>query len=247
MRARLRRALHPPPCPRSRYGWFWECPNGGDKCQYRHALPPGYVLKSEVKEVVDTTELLEDRIERERRALTTRTPVTLERLQLWLKNKQERKAEQEAQVMEEAKESYKKGKRPVISGRALFAIDPSLFIDDDAAGEGALEREESDDDEDEGERKAVDFTPLSGPELTRTPRGLCRVRTRHAYHPPALGTYRMRRAACPQGPAYCTYGVRVPASGVGYVQRTVAPQVPPVYCPLFNTPGRAPPPRSTPR
>ena len=93
MRARLRRALHPPPCPRSRYGWFWECPNGGDKCQYRHALPPGYVLKSEIKEVVDTTELLEDRIERERRALTTRTPVTLERLQLWLKNKQERKAE----------------------------------------------------------------------------------------------------------------------------------------------------------
>lgn len=139
-------------------------------------MPPGYVLKSEVKEVVDTTELLEDRIERERRALTTRTPVTLERLQLWLKNKQERKAEQEAQVMEEAKESYKKGKRPVISGRALFAIDPSLFIDDDAAGEGALEREESDDD-DEGERKAVDFTPLSGPELTRTPRGPRAVRT----------------------------------------------------------------------
>mmetsp|Transcript_19993 Transcript_19993/g.50589 ORF Transcript_19993/g.50589 Transcript_19993/m.50589 type:complete len:410 (-) Transcript_19993:75-1304(-) len=145
-----------------KYGWFWECPNGGDKCQYRHALPPGYVLKSEIKEVVDTTELLEDRIERERRALTTRTPVTLERLQLWLKNKQERKAEQENLAMEEAKENYKKGKRPVISGRALFAIDPSLFIDDDAAGEGALEREESDDD-DEGERKAVDFTPLSGP------------------------------------------------------------------------------------
>lgn len=23
------------------YGWFWVCPNGGDKCQYRHALPPG--------------------------------------------------------------------------------------------------------------------------------------------------------------------------------------------------------------
>ena len=28
----------------------------------------------------------------------------------------------------------------------------------------------------------------------------------------------------PQGPTYCTYGVRVPASGVGYVPRTVAPQ-----------------------
>jgi len=26
-----------------KYGWFWVCPNGGDKCMYRHALPPGYV------------------------------------------------------------------------------------------------------------------------------------------------------------------------------------------------------------
>lgn len=26
-----------------KYGWFWVCPNGGDKCMYQHALPPGYV------------------------------------------------------------------------------------------------------------------------------------------------------------------------------------------------------------
>ena len=32
----------------SKYGWFWECPNG-DNCQYRHALPPGFVLKSQKK------------------------------------------------------------------------------------------------------------------------------------------------------------------------------------------------------
>jgi hypothetical protein len=38
-----------------------------------------------------------------------------------------------------------------------------------------------------------------------------------------LGTYRRRRAACPQGPTHCTYGVRVPATGVPYVPRTVAP------------------------
>lgn len=24
-----------------KYGWFWTCPNGGDKCMYKHALPPG--------------------------------------------------------------------------------------------------------------------------------------------------------------------------------------------------------------
>ena len=27
-----------------KYGWFWMCPNGGDKCMYKHALPPGYVI-----------------------------------------------------------------------------------------------------------------------------------------------------------------------------------------------------------
>ena len=27
-----------------KYGWFWTCPNGGDKCMYRHNLPPGYVF-----------------------------------------------------------------------------------------------------------------------------------------------------------------------------------------------------------
>ena len=32
-----------------KYGWFWECPEGGDKCKYRHALPPGFVLKSQKK------------------------------------------------------------------------------------------------------------------------------------------------------------------------------------------------------
>ena len=58
---------------------------------------------------------------------------------------------------------------------------------------------------------------LCGAKLTRTPR--------YAYQPPALGTYRTHRAACPQGATYCTYGVRVPASGVPCVLRTVAPQV----------------------
>ena len=30
-----------------------------------------------------------------------------------------------------------------------------------------------------------------------------------------MGTYRRRRAACPKGPAYCTYWVHVPATGLG--------------------------------
>lgn len=24
-----------------KYGWFWICPNGGNTCKYKHALPPG--------------------------------------------------------------------------------------------------------------------------------------------------------------------------------------------------------------
>ena len=63
-----------------------------------------------------------------------------------------------------------------------------------------------------------------GAELTRTPRRLRWVRTGNAYQPPALDTYRRRREPCPQVPAYCTCWVRVPASGVPYVPRTVAPQ-----------------------
>ena len=41
-----------------KYGWFWACPNG-DTCKYRHALPPGFVLKKK--------ETTEERLERERR------------------------------------------------------------------------------------------------------------------------------------------------------------------------------------
>ena len=35
-----------------KFGWFWECPNG-ENCQYRHALPPGFVLKSQKKAAED--------------------------------------------------------------------------------------------------------------------------------------------------------------------------------------------------
>jgi ssDNA-binding Zn-finger/Zn-ribbon topoisomerase 1 len=42
----------------SKYGWFWECPNG-PQCKYRHALPVGFVLKKKETE--------EERKEREAR------------------------------------------------------------------------------------------------------------------------------------------------------------------------------------
>jgi len=38
---------------KKQYGWFWVCPNGGRNCHYRHALPPGYVLKSQMKALLE--------------------------------------------------------------------------------------------------------------------------------------------------------------------------------------------------
>lgn len=38
---------------KKQYGWFWVCPNGGKNCHYRHALPPGYILKSQMKALLE--------------------------------------------------------------------------------------------------------------------------------------------------------------------------------------------------
>ena len=47
------------------YGWFWSCPNG-PKCIYRHALPPGFVLKKkqekESKEQISFEEFIETEV-----------------------------------------------------------------------------------------------------------------------------------------------------------------------------------------
>lgn len=102
-----------------KYGWFWICPNGGDKCMYRHSLPPGFVLKTKEqraaeKALMDKSPLatltLEDFLESERHKLTgTLTPVTPETFAKWKKERLDKKAaEAQAQAMKEA------------TGRALF-------------------------------------------------------------------------------------------------------------------------------
>ena len=85
-----------------KYGWFWECPNGGEKCMYRHRLPPGYVLKTEKKEkeaLEKANEIsLEEFLESARHKLGTNlTPVTPESFAKWKKERQDKKqAEEEA-------------------------------------------------------------------------------------------------------------------------------------------------------
>lgn len=120
-----------------KYGWFWTCPNGGDNCKYRHALPPGYVSdvslypcdaanlfarfvlktkeqKEAEKKAKENNPLnaltLEDWLESERHKLTGQlTPVTPETFAEWKKKRLDKKAaEEEAMKAKEA------------TGRALF-------------------------------------------------------------------------------------------------------------------------------
>ena len=125
---------------KSLYGWFWVCPNGGDTCKYRHSLPPGFVLKKSVVATEDDDEeemSLEEKIEIERAALPSGgTPVTEASFKAWLTRREEEKQqsiEKEKQAIIDA--ANKKGQRgPLgLSGRDLFAYDPSLFVDDDGA------------------------------------------------------------------------------------------------------------------
>jgi hypothetical protein len=109
-----------------KYGWFWICPNGGDNCQYRHSLPPGFVLKSKEKKKEDKAVIsLEEFLETERHKITgTKTPVTLESFTKW---KTERVAKKEAIVNEEAKQKEQRrqaGKLTGLSGREVFAYKP---------------------------------------------------------------------------------------------------------------------------
>ncbi|KAJ5713497.1 Translation machinery-associated protein 46 [Penicillium malachiteum] len=96
-----------------KYGWFWVCPNGGDKCMYKHSLPPGFVLKTKEqraaeKALMDKSPLntltLEDWLESERHKLTgTLTPVNPETFAEWKKGRLDKKAaEAEAQKAKEA-------------------------------------------------------------------------------------------------------------------------------------------------
>ncbi|KAK6929255.1 ZC3H15/TMA46 family, C-terminal [Dillenia turbinata] len=128
---------------KKQYGWFWVCPNGGKDCHYRHALPPGYVLKSQMKALLEEESEkipIEEEIENERAKVTTTTPMTPELFAQWKKKKmEEREAGLAAQRADRAKNDR-------MSGRELFLSDSSLFVDDDEAYEEYQREEEAADD-----------------------------------------------------------------------------------------------------
>ncbi|KAK0257050.1 hypothetical protein B0A54_09762 [Friedmanniomyces endolithicus] len=118
-----------------KYGWNWQCPNGGDRCMYKHSLPPGFVLKTKEQRALEkammdksplATLTLEDFLESERHKLSgTLTPVTVESFAKWKQERlDKRAAEAEAQKMKEA------------TGRAMFERGGWEVSDDDGEGEG---------------------------------------------------------------------------------------------------------------
>ncbi|MBN3300267.1 ZC3HF protein, partial [Amia calva] len=117
----------------NKYGWFWVCPGGGDVCMYRHALPPGFVLKKDKKKEEKQDEIsLEELIEKERSALGPNvTRITLETFLTWKKRKRQDKISKAEIEMEKRRADYKAGRSFGVSGREVFEFHPELVDDDD--------------------------------------------------------------------------------------------------------------------
>jgi hypothetical protein len=149
---------------KSLYGWFWECPNG-TKCIYRHALPPGYVLKKDLKKDDKKEEIsLYDLIETERAALgPNQTKVTLETFLAWKKRKIEEKKQAQLKEEEKKRTDFKSGKQFGISGREMFSFNPDLVndVDDMEEDEAAFDSYIREENEEEGNFKEIDFSKLT--------------------------------------------------------------------------------------
>ncbi|KAJ1919119.1 Translation machinery-associated protein 46 [Mycoemilia scoparia] len=109
-----------------KYGWFWECPNDGNKCKYQHALPPGFVLKKNKKDSETKNEIsLEEFLEVERHKLGPNlTPVTFESFNEWKRNRVARKEKEEAEKLKKKEAAIKAGKSSNMSGRDFFDFNP---------------------------------------------------------------------------------------------------------------------------
>ncbi|KAJ3368327.1 hypothetical protein GGF31_006418 [Allomyces arbusculus] len=124
----------------AKYGWFWVCPNGGDTCKYKHALPPGYVLKAKDAKKNDDDEekiSLEEFLESERHKLGSNlTPVTYETFMEWKRKRLEKQAADEAEKNKAKEAAVKAGRKQGLSGRDLFTFAaPEEDEDDGGAGD----------------------------------------------------------------------------------------------------------------
>ncbi|MBN3326391.1 ZC3HF protein, partial [Atractosteus spatula] len=144
----------------NKYGWFWVCPGGGDGCMYRHALPPGFVLKKDKKKEEKEEEIsLEELIENERSALGPNvTRITLETFLAWKKRKRQEKVDKAEMEMEKRRADFKAGKSLGVSGREVFEFRPELVDDDDEeADDTKYSKADGDDQETEDTQEVNDI------------------------------------------------------------------------------------------
>lgn len=134
----------------NKYGWFWDCPGGGDKCHYRHALPPGFVLKRDKKKGDKKEDItIEELVEIERSKLGYNlTKITLETFLAWKKKKLSEKSDKDRKESDRKKAEFRAGKNIGISGREMFTFNPDLAMDNEMdEGEATLEIVREQDDE----------------------------------------------------------------------------------------------------
>uniref|UniRef100_A0A3Q3VZ92 Zinc finger CCCH domain-containing protein 15 n=1 Tax=Mola mola TaxID=94237 RepID=A0A3Q3VZ92_MOLML len=154
----------------NKYGWFWVCPGGGDNCMYRHALPPGFVLKKDKKKEEKEEEIsLEELIENERAALGPDvTRITLESFLAWKKRKRQEKVDKAREEMEKKKADFKAGKSLAVSGREVFEFRPELVDDDDAEADDTQYANNKEDEEEEEEVQDIDLSRFIPQEVDHT-------------------------------------------------------------------------------
>ncbi|GAW09702.1 translation machinery-associated protein 46 [Lentinula edodes] len=122
-----------------KFGWFWECPNG-ENCQYRHALPPGFVLKSQKKAIEEANKAnvisLEEFLEVERHKLGSNlTPCTPETFAKWKQTRLDKKTAEEEALRKSKETQHAAGKNTGMSGRDLFQYNPEWFDDEEGEDE----------------------------------------------------------------------------------------------------------------
>ncbi|OAF70462.1 Zinc finger CCCH domain-containing protein 15 [Intoshia linei] len=111
---------------KSKYGWFWQCPNG-EKCVFRHSLPKDYVLKKKKKKVAQVN--VEDAIMKELLTLQSAiaegaelTQISLENFIEWKEYKKSVKRKAIKSDIKIKKTNVKKGVIVKLTGREIFSM-----------------------------------------------------------------------------------------------------------------------------
>ena len=137
------------------------CPNekDGGKCIYRHALPPGFQLKSDKKKLEEKEEIaLEALIERERASLgPSVTRVTLESFLAWKLRKIQEKKNKITENEEKKKRDFKLGFMNGLTGRDIFTFNPDLIANDDDEANNDIDyyrRDDAENNENEAETES---------------------------------------------------------------------------------------------